>query len=104
MSDEYIEENGEPEVEGYSWEIDTNDVFMLGIAYSAVGAITFEVGGVTVALSGLAVGSVVGILLNIILPGKEEGWDGGLAAEAEADDVPLPLPLEAEVTSLPIAD
>ena len=27
VSDEYIEENGEPEVEGYSWEIDTNDVF-----------------------------------------------------------------------------
>ena len=77
-------------------------VLSLGIASSAAGAIVFEVGGVTVALSGLAVGSVVGILLNIILPGKEEGWDGGLAAEAEADDVPLPL--EAEVTSLPIAD
>ena len=77
-------------------------VLSLGIASSAAGAIVFEVGGVTVALSGLAVGSVVGILLNIILPGKEEGWDGGLAAEAEADDVPLPL--EAEVTNLPIAD
>ena len=77
-------------------------VLSLGIAYSAAGAITFEVGGVTVALSGLAVGSVVGIVLNIVLPGKEEAWDGGLAAEAEADDVPLPL--EAEVTNLPIGE
>lgn len=56
----------------------------------------------TIALSGLAVGSIVGIVLNIVLPGKEEAWDGGLAAEAEVDDVPLPL--EAEVTSLPITD
>ena len=79
-------------------------VLSLGIAYSAAGAITFEVGGVTVALSGLAVGSVVGIVLNNILPGKADfdAWDGGLAAEAEADDVPLPL--EAEVTNLPIRE
>ena len=79
-------------------------VLSLGIAYSAAGAVTFEVGGVTVALSGLAVGSVVGIVLNIILPGKADfdAWDGGLAAEAEADDVPLPL--EAEVTNLPIRE
>ena len=49
-------------------------------------------------------GSVVGIVLNIILPGKADfdAWDGGLAAEAEADDVPLPL--EAEVTNLPIRE
>ena len=47
---------------------------------------------------------VVGIVLNIILPGKADfdAWDGGLAAEAEADDVPLPL--EAEVTNLPIRE
>ena len=79
-------------------------VLSLGIAYSAAGAVTFEVGGVTVALSGLAVGSVVGIVLNIILPSKADfdAWDGGLAAEAEADDVPLPL--EAEVTNLPIRE
>ena len=31
-----------------------------------------------------------------------DAWDGGLAAEAEADDVPLPL--EAEVTNLPIRE
>ena len=47
---------------------------------------------------------VVGIVLNIILPGKADfdAWDGGLATEAEADDVPLPL--EAEVTNLPIRE
>ena len=52
----------------------------------------------------IIVASVVGIVLNIILPGKADfdAWDGGLAAEAEADDVPLPL--EAEVTNLPIRE
>ena len=60
----------------------------------------------TAELAGLGydVGEVVGIVLNIILPGKADfdAWDGGLAAEAEADDVPLPL--EAEVTNLPIRE
>ena len=52
----------------------------------------------------MGVGSVGGIVLNNILPGKADfdAWDGGLAAEAEADDVPLPL--EAEVTNLPIRE
>ena len=43
-------------------------VLSLGIAYSASGAITIAVAGVTVGLSGLAVGSVAGILLNVVLP------------------------------------
>lgn len=51
-------------------------VLSLGIAYSAAGAVTFEVGGVTVALSGLAVGSVVGIVLNIILPARPTSTPG----------------------------
>ncbi|WP_160212917.1 uracil-xanthine permease family protein [Adlercreutzia aquisgranensis] len=75
-------------------------VLSLGIAYSAAGAIVFELGGVVISLSGLAVGSVVGILLNIVLPNKEPYWDGGLAAAAEADDIPMPL--EAELENLPI--
>ena len=43
----------------------------LGISFSAAGAITFAIGSISVSLSGLAIASVVGILLNAILPGKE---------------------------------
>ena len=34
-------------------------------------AATFQIGGITIALSALAVGSIMGILLNAILPGKD---------------------------------
>lgn len=34
-------------------------------------AATFKIGGITIALSALAVGSIMGILLNAILPGKD---------------------------------
>ena len=44
----------------------------IGIAYSVVGAIVIPVGDITISLSGLAVGSLVGIILNIILPYKDE--------------------------------
>ena len=43
----------------------------LGISFSAARAITFAIGSISVSLSGLAIASVVGILLNAILPGKE---------------------------------
>lgn len=46
-------------------------VLSIGITYSAAGAISFHVAGANVSLSGLAVGSLVGILLNAILPGKD---------------------------------
>jgi len=45
-------------------------VLSIGIAYSTAGAIVIPVGSVTISLSGLAVGSLVGILLNAIMPGK----------------------------------
>ena len=44
----------------------------IGIAYSAAGAIIIPLGDITISLSGLAVGSLVGIILNIILPYKDE--------------------------------
>lgn len=44
----------------------------IGIAYSVAGAIVIPVGDITISLSGLAVGSLVGIILNIILPYKDE--------------------------------
>lgn len=43
----------------------------LGISFSAAGSIGFSIGNLNVSLSGLAVASVVGILLNAILPGKD---------------------------------
>ena len=46
----------------------------LGINFSANGAISFAVGSMNISLSGLAVASIVGILLNAILPGKREEY------------------------------
>lgn len=46
-------------------------VLTIGINYSAMGAVVFTIGSTTIRLSGLAVGALVGILLNAILPGKD---------------------------------
>ena len=46
-------------------------VLAIGISYSSVGAVIIPIGSVTIKLSGLAVGALVGILLNAILPGKD---------------------------------
>ena len=43
----------------------------IGIEYSSAGAVTFTVGSLNISLSGLAIASLVGILLNAILPGKD---------------------------------
>ncbi len=58
-------------------------VLSIGIAYSAAGAITFEVSGIVISLSGLAIGSLAGITLNAILPGKDYEFDEGDIAEEE---------------------
>ena len=46
-------------------------VLSIGINYSSAGALVFHVFGVQIAFSGLATGSLVGILLNAILPDKD---------------------------------
>lgn len=56
-------------------------VLSIGIKYSAAGAIVFTLGGITISLSGLAVGAIVGILLNAVLPEKDYEFD-----EEEPDD------------------
>lgn len=58
-------------------------VLSIGIAYSAAGAITFEVSGITISLSGLAIGSLAGIILNAILPAKDYEFDESDIAEEE---------------------
>ncbi len=43
-------------------------VLSIGINYSAAGSISFNLGSITISLSGLAVGALTGIILNAILP------------------------------------
>ena len=50
-------------------------VLSIGISYSSVGAISFTIGSINISLSGLAVGSLVGIILNAVLPGKDYSFD-----------------------------
>ena len=72
----------------------------IGVAYSAQKAIAFEVGGAVITLSGLAIGSIVGIILNSVLPGKDAfvAVDGTSvegdtrANEAQAGQMPLEGP------------
>ena len=52
-------------------------VLSIGINYSAAGAVVFTIGSVTLSLSGLAVGAIVGIVLNAVLPGNEYIFDDG---------------------------
>ena len=71
-------------------------VLSLGIAYSPAAAIVIPAGEITISLSGLAVGSLAGILLNIILPGKD--GDGIEPAIEPATDPESRLPLDGPAT------
>ncbi len=46
-------------------------VLAIGIRFSTAGAIIFDIGTITISLSGLAVASVIGIILNAALPGND---------------------------------
>ena len=50
-------------------------VCALGIGFSKAGHLSFGCGTVTITLSGLAVGALMGILLNALLPGKDYVFD-----------------------------
>lgn len=50
-------------------------VLSIGINYSTAGAIAFQLGNLTISLSGLAVGALTGIILNAVLPGKDYSFD-----------------------------
>ena len=78
-------------------------VLSLGIATSTAGAIVFEVSGVTISLSGLAIGSLIGIILNAILPDKDP-FKGLTADSANAREFQAPLPLEADLTDFRAGD
>ena len=46
-------------------------VLAIGVNFSAAGAIAFSIGSINISFSGLAVGALVGIIVNAILPGKD---------------------------------
>lgn len=46
----------------------------IGINFSSIGAISFSIGNLNISLSGLAVASIAGILLNAILPGRDKSF------------------------------
>ena len=46
-------------------------VLSIGITYSGAGAVVIPAGSVTIQLSGLALGAIVGVLLHAIPPGKD---------------------------------
>ena len=50
-------------------------VLSIGINYSSAGAVGFHLGDLFISFSGLAVGALVGIVLNAILPGKDYVFD-----------------------------
>ena len=46
----------------------------VGINYSTAGAVSFKAGDLTISLSGLAIASITGILLNAVLPNKDTAF------------------------------
>lgn len=56
-------------------------VLSIGINYSAAGAISFTIGSFTISLSGLAVGALIGIILNAVLPGKDYHFDEDIPSD-----------------------
>ncbi len=57
----------------------------LGISFSAAGAISFTIGSVSISLSGLAVASLVGVLLNAILPGNDYVFGANASGDKSMD-------------------
>jgi uracil permease len=65
-------------------------VLSIGINYSEAGSIGFTVGSFTISLSGLAVGALVGIILNAILPGKDYVFNDQVPDETGVDFAVMP--------------
>ena len=60
-------------------------VLTLGISFSKGGAIAFSVGSLNISLSGLAVGALMGIVLNAVLPGKDFSFSETAPTIKDAD-------------------
>ena len=46
-------------------------ILVCALGFNSIGGISFTVAGATISLSGLAIASLVGIIVNAILPGNE---------------------------------
>jgi len=60
-------------------------VLTLGISFSSDKAIAFSVGSLNISLSGLAVGALMGIVLNAVLPGKDYTFSETAPSIKDAD-------------------
>ena len=60
-------------------------VLTLGISFSKAGAIAFSIGSLKISLSGLAVGALMGIVLNAVLPGKDFAFSETAPSIKDAD-------------------
>lgn len=60
-------------------------VLTLGISFSKAGNVSFQAGRLTISLSGLAIGSLMGIVMNAILPGKDFDFSETAPSIKDAD-------------------
>ena len=60
-------------------------VLTLGISFSKAGAIAFSIGSLKISLSGLAVGALMGIVINAVLPGKDFAFSETAPTIKDAD-------------------
>jgi uracil permease len=72
-------------------------VLAIGVTYSSAGAISLPCGAIngdplTISLSGLAVGSLIGIVLNAVLPGKDYVFEDKQKAAQAKDETIKPEP------------
>ena len=50
-------------------------ILVCSLGFNQIGGITFTVLGVKITLSGLAIAAIVGIVANMLLPGKDYEFD-----------------------------
>lgn len=50
-------------------------ILVSALGFNSLGGLTFQIAGVSITLSGLAIAAIVGILLNAILPGNDYQFD-----------------------------
>jgi uracil permease len=58
-------------------------ILVSALGFNSLGGVTFQVAGVSVNLSGLAIAAILGILLNAILPGNDYEFDQDVNQEGE---------------------
>ena len=78
-------------------------VLAIGVTYSAAGSIQIPCGSIgsdplVISLSGLAVGSLVGIILNALLPGKDYDFENNQIAAQAKDSTMRPDPAGKTIT------